>query len=101
MDIHLSLINITHNIFWVLTIINLVNQYGEPTTPHKLETGMKPLVWNTRVLFYSCDLQKSTARFDRKALNMRHQSQKRFWGIIIGIPQHLKGFLVYVPSARK
>ena len=30
--------------------------------------------------------------------NMRHQSQKGFWGISVGILQHPKGYLVYRPS---
>ena len=32
---------------------------------------------------------------------MRHQSQKGFRGIFVVIPQHQKGYLVYVPSTRK
>ena len=32
---------------------------------------------------------------------MRHQAQKGFSGIFIGIPQHQKGYLVYLPSTRK
>ena len=32
---------------------------------------------------------------------MRHQAQKSFCGIFVGIPQHQKGYLVYVPSTRK
>ena len=32
---------------------------------------------------------------------MSHQSQKGFCGIFVGIPQHQKVYLVYVPSARK
>ena len=31
---------------------------------------------------------------------MRHQAQKDFRGIFVGIPQHQKGYLVYVPSIR-
>ena len=31
----------------------------------------------------------------------RHQAQKGFRGIFMGIPQHQKGYLVYVPSTRK
>ena len=34
-------------------------------------------------------------------LNMRHQAQKVFQGIFVGIPEHQKGYLVYVPSTRK
>ena len=32
---------------------------------------------------------------------MRHQAQKGFHGIFVGIPDHQKGYLVYVPSTRK
>ena len=32
---------------------------------------------------------------------MRHQAQKGFWGIFVGIPEHQKGYLVYVTSTRK
>ena len=32
---------------------------------------------------------------------MRHQAQKGFCAIFVGIPQHQKGYLVYVPSTRK
>ena len=32
---------------------------------------------------------------------MRHQAQKGFRGIFVDIPQHQKGYLVYVPSTRK
>ena len=32
---------------------------------------------------------------------MRHQAQKVFRGIFVGIPKHQKGYLVYVPSTRK
>ena len=31
---------------------------------------------------------------------MRHQAQKRFRGIFVGIPENKKGYLVYVPSTR-
>ena len=32
---------------------------------------------------------------------MRHQAQKGFRGIFVGIPQHQKVYVVYVPSTRK
>ena len=32
---------------------------------------------------------------------MRHQAQKGFRVIFVGIPEHPKGYLVYVPSTRK
>ena len=32
---------------------------------------------------------------------MRHQAQKGFRGVFVGIPEHQKGYLVYVPITRK
>ena len=32
---------------------------------------------------------------------MFHQSKKGFWGIFVGIPQHPKGYLAYIPSTWK
>ena len=34
----------TDHIFPVLSIKDLINKEGDPTTPHKLATGMKPTV---------------------------------------------------------
>ena len=79
----------------------MINEYGDPTKPFKLTTGMNSSVSNLLVLFCSCVVQKDTAHVDKKALNMRHQVQKGFRGISVGIPQHQKGYLVYVPSSRK
>ena len=53
------------------------------------------------VLLCPCFVRKATAHVERKDLNMRNQSQKVFSGIFIGIPQHQKGYLIYVPSTRK
>ena len=69
--------------------------------PHKLATGTKPSVSHLRVLFCPCVVRKATAHMETKTLNMRHQAQKGFHGIFVGIPQHQKGYLVYVPSTRK
>ena len=79
----------------------MINEYGKPTTPFKLTTGTKPSVSNLCVLFCPCVLRKATAHVDKKALNMRHQAQKGFSGILVGIPQYQKGYLVYVPSTRR
>ena len=76
--IHFALMYTTHNIFNVLPINNLVNQYGEPTMPHKLATGMKPSVSNIRVLFFPCVVQTATAHIHGKVLNMCHQPQRIF-----------------------
>ena len=96
-----ALMYTTDHIFPVLPIIDLINEDGDPTTPHKPATGTKPLVSHLRVLFCSCVVQKATEHVETKTLNMRHQAQKGFRGIFVGIPQHQKGYLVYVPSTRK
>ena len=88
---------ITDHIFPVLPIKHLVNHDGEPTTPQKLASGTKPLVSNLFVLLCPCVVQKSTAYVETKVLNMRHQSQKGFGGIFVGITQHQKEYLIYIP----
>ena len=87
--------------FPVLTIKDLINKDGDPTTAFKLATGTKPSVSYFRVLFCPCVVQKATEHVWTKALNMRHQAQKFFRGIFVGIPQHQKGYLFYVPHRGK
>ena len=99
--IHLALMYTTYHIFLVLPIKYLINEDGEPTIPFKLVTGTKPPVSHLRVLLFLCVVRKATAHVDRKALNIRHQAQNCFCGIFVGIPQHQKGYLMYVPSTRK
>ena len=96
-----SLMYTIDNIFTVIPIKDLINEDGDPTTPHKLATGTKPSVSYLRVLFCPCVVRKATAHVETKTLNMRHQSQKGFRGIFVGILEHQKGYLVYVPSTRK
>ena len=91
----------TDHIFPGLPIKDLINKDGDPTTPHKLATGTKPSVSHLLVLFCLCVVRKATAHVETKTLNMRHQAQKGFHGIFVGIPQHQKGYLVYVPSTIK
>ena len=91
----------TDHIFPVLPIKYLVNKDGDPTTPRRLATGTKPSVSHLRMLFCLCVVQKATVHVETKALNMRHQSQKGFFSIFVSIPEHQKGYLVYVPSTRK
>ena len=100
-SVHFTLMYTIDHIFPVLPIKDLINKDGNPTTPHKLATGKKPSVSNLRVLFCPCVVRKATAHVETKALNMRHQAQIGFRGIFVGIPQHQKGYLVYVPSTRK
>ena len=53
------------------------------------------------MLFCPCVVRKATENIDKKALNIFHQAQKGFCGIFVIIPQHQKGYLVYVTSSRK
>ena len=89
------------HIFPVLPIKDLINEDGDPTTPYKLATGMKPSVSHLPVLFCPYVVWNATSHVETKTLNMRHQAQKGFRGIFVGIPQHQKVYLVYVPSTRK
>ena len=89
--IYFALMYKTDHIFTVIPIKHLVNKDDEPTTPHKLETGTLNSVLNLHVLFYPCDVRKENVHVYTKSLNMHHQSQKGFWGIFVGIPQHQKG----------
>ena len=50
--IHFALIYTTDHIFTVMPIKYLMNEDGDPTTPHILTTCMKPTVSNLRVLFF-------------------------------------------------
>ena len=60
-------------------------------------TGTKSSISHLRVLFCPCVLKESTEYVGTKTLTIRHQEQKSFWGIFVGIPQHKKGYLIYVP----
>ena len=91
----------TDHIFPVLPIKDLINEDGDPTTPHKMATGTKPSVSHLSVLFCPCVVRKATEHVETKTLNMCHQAQKGFRGIFVGIPHHQKGYLVYVPITRK
>ena len=92
--IRFSFIYTTYHIFPVLPIKYMINEDGDPTTPYKITTGKKPSVLYLRVLFCPFVVRKATAHVGTKALNMRHQSQKGFRGIFVGITQHQKGYLV-------
>ena len=91
----------TDHIFPVLPVKYLMNEDGNPTTPHKLATGKKPSVSHLHVLFCPCFVRKATAHDETKTLNMCHQAQEGFSGIFVGIREHQKGYLLYVPSTRK
>ena len=84
--VHLALMYTADHIFPVLPLKDLINEDGDPTTPHKLTTGAKPSVSHLRVLFCPCVVRKATAHVETKTLNMHHQTQKGFHGIFVGIP---------------
>ena len=52
------------------------------------------------MLFFPCVVQKDTAHVEKKALHIHHQAQECFRGILVGITQQQKGYLVHVPSTR-
>ena len=64
--VHFALMYTTDHIFPVLPIKDLINEDGNPTTPHKLETGTIPSVSHLRVLFFPCVVWKATARVETK-----------------------------------
>ena len=88
--VHFTLMYTTDHIFPVLPIKYLINEDGDPRTPHKLATGTKPSVSHLRMLFCPCVVRKATAHVETKTLNMRHQAQKGFRGIFVNIPEHQK-----------
>ena len=88
------------HIFLVLPIKDLINKAGNPAASFKLATGTKPPVSHLCRLF-PCAVRKATAHFGTKSLNTINQAQKGFQGILVIIPQHQKGYLVYVPHTRK
>ena len=99
--VHFALMYTSDHILPVLPIKDLINEDGDPTTPHKMSTGTKPSVSHLRMLFCPCVVKKkATAHVETKMLNMHHQAQKGFRGIFVGIPEHQKGYLVYVLSTR-
>ena len=99
--INFALMYMTDNILPVLPIKHLVNQDGEPTTQHRLATVKKLQYQNYGVYSVCVFKKKATAHVDKKALNMCHQPQKGFCGIFVGIIQHQKGYIVYIPITRK
>ena len=46
---HFALMYTADRIFPVLPIKDLINEYGDPTTPSKLATGTKPSVSHLRL----------------------------------------------------
>ena len=98
--INFSLIYTAYHILQLVPIKDLINKDGNPTTTFKMVTGTKPLVLHLRVLFCTYVVQKYTAHIGTNALSTCHQSQKGFRGIFVGIPQHQKGYLVYVNHKR-
>ena len=99
--VYFALMYKTDNIFTVLPIKDIINEDGDPTTPHKLATGTKPSVSNLCVLFCPCVVRKATANVEVKTLNMRHQAQKGFCGIFVGITEHQNNILCTYPVQER
>ena len=99
--IHFTLMYTAYHILPVIPIKDLIDEDDEPTTPFKLATSMKRSISYFRVLFCLYVVQKATEHEGTKPLNMRHQTQNGFHDIFVGIPQHQKGYLGYVPHKRK
>ena len=68
--INFLLMYTTDHIFPVLPIKDMINEYGDLTTPYKLARGTKHSVSHLRVLFCPCVVRKATAHVGTKALNM-------------------------------
>ena len=60
--------------------------------------GEKPPVRHLRTLFCPVIVKKHTAMKDKKMVNMRHQAQKGYRGIFVGMPENQEGYLCYVLS---
>ena len=99
--VHFALMYMTDHILPVLPIKYIINEDGDPTTPHKLATGTKLSVSHLRVLFCPCVVRKATAQVETKTLNIRHQAQKGFRGIFIGITEHQKDILCKYPVQER
>ena len=91
--IHFVFMYAIDNIFLGLPNKYLRNKNGELSTPFKLATCTKPSVSYARMSFCPGIQWKAIAHVDKKELNMRHQAQMCFCGIIVGIPQHQNGIL--------
>ena len=89
------------NIFPVLPIKDLITEYGKATMPFRLATGTEHSFSHLCVLLLLYDVRKAAAHVEKKVLNMPHQAKKGFCGIFVGIPQHQKGYLLYVPSKKE
>ena len=98
--IHFALMYTKNHIFTVVPIKDMINEDTDLSTPFKLATGTKLTVSHLCVLFCPCVVRKATAHVGKKELNMRHQAQKGFRGIFVGITQHKEGYFVYVLSTR-
>ena len=66
--VHFAIMYMTDHIFPVLPIKDILNEDGDPTTPHKFSTGTKPSVSHLRVLFCMCVVRKATAHVETKTI---------------------------------
>ena len=76
--INFALMYTTYHILPVLPIKDIINEGGNPTTPHKLEIGTKPSVLHLRMLFFPCVVRKSTRHVEKKVFKYASPSEKGF-----------------------
>ena len=91
----------SYHILPILPIKDLINKDGNTITPCNLATGTRNSILHLSVLFCPCVVRKAITHAGTKALNMHHQAQNGLHSIFVGIPQHQKGYLVYVPNKWK
>ena len=70
--INIALMYMLCHILLVLTINDLINEDGKPTTPFKLATGTKTSISHLRVLFFPFSVLKATAHVGKKAFKKCH-----------------------------
>ena len=98
---HFTSIYTKDHIFTVIPIKDMKNKYGNQNTSFKIATGKQPSVSHLRALFFPCGVRKATLHVYKKTINTCHQAQKGLCRIFVGIPQHQKRYLVYIPITRK
>ena len=79
--IHFSFMYTAYYILPVLTIKEFIKKYGDPTTPFKLATDMKPSISYLRVLFFSMCYNKIYCKCWEKFIKHVSPSAKVFRGL--------------------
>ena len=94
--IHYALMYTTDHNFPVLPTKDLIKKYSKPTTPFKLTIG-KNLQYRIYACYFFCELYRKLMHTLTKGVTYVSPSAKVFRGIFVGIPQHQKRYLIYIP----